>query len=1308
VNKDVRNRIQRTTQSARTLLAAEFAEQLEGLYDIRPTGSTADQPTAHLDDHGRLVREKLLAAIGHHATGASSPADAIADYLREAAFTALNRFVALKLLEARGLIQECVSRGDQSSGFKEFVGLAPGTVQLEDHGYRLYIESLFDEIGQDVGVLFDRRDPAGILWPRRQALNDLLAILNDSPLLEVWNEDETIGWVYQYFNSAEERKTMRDESPAPRNSRELAVRNQFFTPRYVVQFLTDNTLGRLWLEMQGEKTDLAKRCEYLVQSADEPVQPRQKKDPRDLRILDPACGSGHFLLYSFDLLLAIYDEAWEDERFDLKSQATGQTLREDYPDRDALRRAAPALIIEHNLHGVEIDPRSAQIAALALWLRAQRAWKDVGIVARERPAIRRTHMVVAEPIPGDGALAEEFAARLDPPLLGELFKKVVDEMRLAGELGPLLRLEDGIAVELSRAREQFVDQRQATGFLPGLEPAPEERELDLSGIDEDAFFHDAEARIVYALGSFAEKATGGTSVQRRLFAGDATQGFAFVELLRSAFDVVLMNPPFGEMPLGVQAVVDRQYPEARNDIYAAFVRRAAELVAPCDGYVGAITSRAFVTGRDHRHFRRALLDDVAPVLTLFLDLGPGVLDSAMVETAAFVLGPRTNGDVLFVNARDAAKAADPSWLRQAPSYEWPRSRFLLLPQADLLYELQSVAFSELSSGGATFEPDIGRVTMGLTTKDDFRFVRLRWEISPRSIGRQKRWVPFSKGGEYSWFTADLHLVVNQHDGGSELAAIAETGDGNVAATRRSSASYFRAGICFSRRSQKGFSARRLRSHACFSDKSGVIIPGVSECAWLVALPFVLASQEYQQLISVQSKFGSYEIGPVKELPVPNATALEQNEHWLAVFRICDTLEQADELSERFLCPPRDERDVATSLVRLEEELVAGLRAGGLSPDPRVLSQPLVAEEVISNQAVPALSWLSWAVGAAFGRFDVRVVSDNRPIAAEPGFFDALPPCSPGMLTGDDGFPVVTPPPGYPLAFPNDGILVDDQGHPSDLLAAVRAAIDGAFGEDADAWWEETAAVLAPKDHDLRGWLSRRFFDYHLKRHSKSRRKAPILWQLSTSSGRYSVWLYAHRLTHDTLFQVQNDFVAPKVTREQRELTNLVESAGDNPSIKERKAIALQEAFVEELRTMLDDVKQVAPLWNPSDNDGIVLTAAPLWRLMPQNKAWQRELRGRWKELCAGDHDWAHIAMHLWPERVVLKCATDRSLAIAHGLEDVFWMEEDEGKWSPRAVPTHPVEDLVGERSSPGVTAALQTASGAPGTTPADRRQTTAV
>jgi len=264
MDKPTRNLIQSATQRARRLLEDEFSQQLEGIYDILPDGTVLEQPGAHLDARARLVRDKIVAAIRYHEVGGMTAKDARDATLREAAFTTLNRFVALKMLEARGVVQECISKGEQSSGFREFGGLAEGLIALPDKGFRLYLESLFDEIGREVRVLFDRRDVAGLLWPRRQALNDLLATLNDPTLAEVWGEDETIGWIYQYFNGDDERKTMREASQAPRNSRELAVRNQFFTPRYVVAFLSDNTLGRTWYEMRKGNTRLVDQCHYLV------------------------------------------------------------------------------------------------------------------------------------------------------------------------------------------------------------------------------------------------------------------------------------------------------------------------------------------------------------------------------------------------------------------------------------------------------------------------------------------------------------------------------------------------------------------------------------------------------------------------------------------------------------------------------------------------------------------------------------------------------------------------------------------------------------------------------------------------------------------------------------------------------------------------------------------------------------------------------------------------------------------------------------------------------------------------------------
>src|ERR1019366_1605019 len=241
MDKATRNTIERATQQARKLLDEDFSSQLEGTFDVLRSGVIASKGGAHLSELQQYQRDKIVAAIEHKRVAGMATEEAITDYVRDAAFTTLNRFIALKMLEARELVQECITKGEQSAGYREFCGMAPGIVLLPDAaGYRLYIESLFDEFSTEIKVLFDRRDAASVVWPKRQTFDALLTILNAQDLSVIWGEDETIGWVYQFFNSGEERKKMREESQVPRNSRELAVRNQFFTPRYVVQFLTDN------------------------------------------------------------------------------------------------------------------------------------------------------------------------------------------------------------------------------------------------------------------------------------------------------------------------------------------------------------------------------------------------------------------------------------------------------------------------------------------------------------------------------------------------------------------------------------------------------------------------------------------------------------------------------------------------------------------------------------------------------------------------------------------------------------------------------------------------------------------------------------------------------------------------------------------------------------------------------------------------------------------------------------------------------------------------------------------------------------
>lgn len=865
MDKDTRSAIERATQRARRLLEDDFVSQLEGTFDMLRSGEVAATGGPHLTPRQRVVREKIVAAVEHKRAAGTKPGEAVVGYARDAAFTALNRFVALKMLEARGLLLECVTNGEQSGGYKEFCGLAPGVSLLPDGaGYRLYIECLFDELSTEIKVLFDRRDPAAALWPKRQIFEDLLTVLNSPDMERVWGEDETIGWVYQFFNSGDERRGMREESQAPRDSRELAVRNQFFTPRYVVRFLAENTLATLWIEMMGEGgTRIADRCDYLVRDP-ESRGPRAKKDPRDLKILDPACGSGHFLLYAFDLLLVIYEEAWSDPG--AARNTLGRTLRQDYPNLLAIRTAAPALILEHNLHGVDIDPRCTQIAALALWLRAQRAWKDVGVAASDRPRILQTHVVVAEPMPGDAHLVSSFAAALRPPLLAGLFRRMVVAMQLAGDLGTLLRTDAFLADEIRKAASEFKALKHSSAFLPSLEPEASQASLDFTEIGDDTFFERAEALLLQALRSFADSAVGEARTRRRLFAGDAAQGIALVDILRKRYDVVMMNPPFGLPTSASREYLQRFYSDGWVDIYAAFICRAVELCDP-GGFVGAITSRTFVSSKKLAELRRRWL---LPRLEWFVDLGKGVMDGANVEASAFILRgePRPTDSCFFLDVHsspgrdsavlEAAKRGASSFRRKV------RETLIAMPDARILFSLPAQIEQLMLQPRKRLEPEIATVRCGLTTFDDQRFLRAFWEVSPDAIGISKKWQWFEKGGEYLNYYSPIHLVINRQHDGAELAAVNERVNGQTAQSRQASKYYYRPGAFYTDRSERGFSARALPAGCVIAGNAPAILSESQVSAdyllgWLNA-------RAIRTLIEMKAVAAKFYPGFLKELP----------------------------------------------------------------------------------------------------------------------------------------------------------------------------------------------------------------------------------------------------------------------------------------------------------------------------------------------------------------------------------------------------------------------------------------------------------
>ena len=336
--------------------------------------------------------------------------------------------------------------------------------------------------------------------------------------------------------------------------------------------------------------------------------------------------------------------------------------------------------------------------------------------------------------------------------------------------------------------------------------------------------------------------------------------------------------------------------------------------------------------------------------------------------------------------------------------------------------------------------------------------------------------------------------------------------------------------------------------------------------------------------------------------------------------------------------------------------------------------------------------ISYLLGCPLGRWDIRYATGERQPPELPDPFDPLPVCPPGMLQGDDGLPLseaefrrqysvvsdqcsgeekseAKKSKTYPLRITWSGILVSDPGHPEDIVARLRDALAVIWGDRSAAIEQEACEILGVRT--LRDYFAEKksggkFFKDHLKRYSKSRRQAPIYWPLSTESGTYTLWIYYHRLTENTLYSAVTQFIEPKQEDVAKTYANL--SAKKDRSKAEDKELEAAQLLVAELATFRESLLEIAKFWKPNLNDGVQITAAPLWKHF-RLKTWQKKLKETWQKLEAGDYDWAHLAHSTWPERVIPKCLTDRSLAIAHGHETELWEEvkNDKGKlvWQPK-------------------------------------------
>lgn len=583
-------------------------------------------------------------------------------------------------------------------------------------------------------------------------------------------------------------------------------------------------------------------------------------------------------------------------------------------------------------------------------------------------------------------------------------------------------------------------------------------------------------------------------------------------------------------------------------------------------------------------------------------------------------------------------------------FEVNSDAFKAIPGAPFAYWV-SETVRDVFKKFPAFENISRTARQGLATAEDFRFVRAWWESS--SDG----WFGFAKGGIFSPFYADVYLLVKWKDDGAEVkAGICKRYpylNGNAEFVAKNTQFYFRLGITWPLRTN-GLSFRALPGGCIFSHKGPSAFVDCDDPENLLALLCLLNSRAFGLLVSVQlartELAQSYEVGLIQQTPIPLLT-LDQRQQLSALARrawsLKRTLDASNEISHAFFLPtilrsrfgdfdpPAIETEMAkiqTQIDSIAFDLYGFSKADrdaalGQSRDEPSAEEEATDEDVedAEPEAPPADALFSWAVGVAFGRFDWRLATNDLQAPPDPNPFDPLPAKSPGML-----------PDGAEPFHAHVGILVDDQGHPHDLARLVEEVLT-------------RVNVVVPDD--VRRWLQRDFFAFHLQRYSKSRRKAPIYWPLSTTSGSYTLWVYYPSLTGQTLYTAINDFIEPKLKQVGGDVTALRNKGSARTRDDEKQFESLQ-VFELELIELRDNLLKLAPTYKPNQDDGVQISGAPLWPLF-RHKPWQKVLKETWTKLEKGDYDWAHLAMNYWPGRVREKCKTDKSLAIAHGLEDLY-------------------------------------------------------
>jgi Eco57I restriction-modification methylase len=909
------------------------------------------------------------------------------------------------------------------------------------HFYHALLPNIFEKLDDETELLL----PNDLLTEQSVA-QGFRTEISDEDCSEV----EILGWLYQFYISEKKEQVMARKSAV--STEDIPAVTQLFTPHWIVRYLVENSLGKLWL-LNHPDSRLREQMPYYIEG-DPETDFLRVSGPEEIKICDPAVGSGHMLTYAFELLYVIYEE-------------------QGYAPSEI-----PALILRNNLHGLDICPRAAQLAELALAFKARE--KSSGFFRSGN--LVRPHILALQNV--------HFAQ---------------DELRGYIEA---LRLGDLFEASMLQLLHQF---EEAMTFGSLIQPCLEEQQ------------------IAFARGLIEVKEPGGN-----LFLSETHQKVLRVleqaQMLRQRYHIVVENPPYcgsRYMNTAVSKLAKAAFKDGSGDMFAMFVLRTLDMAKP-GGFLGVVCPFVWMFISTYKEFRRFLLRNVTFESMVRLEYNG--FEPACIPVSTWVVTLKQNSERMsqFIDLSEfkGIENQGPKTLEaiKNPQVDWyfrtNCSEFLQIPTAPFAY-LVSSRFIRTFTLPRKLEDLVEFTGSPNKTGDNGRFIRLWWEISSSGIGEVKRWVFYSKGGGNRKWWGLLEDVIDWSIGARSFYR--ENKTSNLLDSRF----WFRPGITYSMLTSNQATFRRLPMGAVYDMGGPAFHPLKPEDELLLLA--LCNSRFADRAFDILNPTLNLQVSDVKSLPIPDMqdsikiritentrwcekAARADWDNWETSWGFQDHLLQrsglrADSLNASWRNWEAQCAATISKTMELETEnnrlfIEAYGLVGELTPEVPAEQITLARADARRDTA----AFLSYAVGCMMGRYSLDHPGLILANAGEsvPDYLDKV------GLTRDQ----------LTFAPDDDGIIpvLDGEWFEDDIVSRTREFLRATFGEA--TLRENIRFIEESLGRELRNYFLADFYRDHLQTY----RKRPIYWMIQSPKKGFSVLIYLHRYTRDTMNLVLNRYL----------------------------------------------------------------------------------------------------------------------------------------------------------------------------------------